>query len=174
MNSLSWQIIGYHTGSEIHQCHEMGVETMVAVPALSTEAPDPAYDLEQFIYNKDTDTYQYPEGNLLHTNGSWYNKENDYRIKQYINPPEIRFPGILELLFIKKYILSIFLKYFVTLSYQRKVREVFRRTLVINNQFVNKITSCSSRCTKNHWIFRKFFKYLPVIKDSRFTKEPTE
>jgi len=64
----------------------MGVETMVAVPALSTEAPDPACNLEQFIYHKDTDTYQCPEGNLLHTNGSWYHKENDYRIKQYKTP----------------------------------------------------------------------------------------
>jgi hypothetical protein len=61
----------------------MGIETLVAVPALSTQAPNPAFNLEQFIYHKETDTYQCPRGNLLHTNGSWYNKEDEYRIKQY-------------------------------------------------------------------------------------------
>jgi hypothetical protein len=59
----------------------MGIETLVAVPALSTQAPNPAYNLEQFIYHKETDTYQCPRGNLLHTNGSWYNKEDEYGIK---------------------------------------------------------------------------------------------
>jgi len=48
---------GYHTGSEISRCHEMGVETMVAIPALSTQAVDPAYNVDQFIYHKETDTY---------------------------------------------------------------------------------------------------------------------
>ena len=74
---------GYHTGSEINQCHEMGVETMVAVPALSTEAPDPSFNLDQFVYNKENDTYQCPVGNILHTNGSWYDKGRDHKIKQY-------------------------------------------------------------------------------------------
>lgn len=74
---------GYHTGSEISQCHEMGVETMVSVPALSTEAPDPDYNVDQFIYNKESDTYQCPRGNILNTNGSWYLKGYDHRIKQY-------------------------------------------------------------------------------------------
>lgn len=70
----------------ISQCHEMGVETMVAVPALSTQAPDPAYNVDQFIYHKETDSYQCPQGNILHTYGSWYNKGYDHRIKQYKTP----------------------------------------------------------------------------------------
>jgi transposase len=74
---------GYHTGSEISRCHEMGIETLVAVPSLSTQAPDPAYNLEQFIYQMDTDTYQCPQGNSLFTNGSWYNKGYDHKVKQY-------------------------------------------------------------------------------------------
>jgi transposase len=74
---------GYHTGSEINQCHEMGVETMVAIPALSTQATDPAYNVDQFIYHQETDTYQCPQGNILYTNGSLYDKEGGYRIKQY-------------------------------------------------------------------------------------------
>ena len=74
---------GYHTGSEISRCHEMGIETMVAIPALSTQAPDPAYNVEQFIYHQETDTYHCPQGNSLYTNGNWYNKGYDYKVKQY-------------------------------------------------------------------------------------------
>jgi transposase len=74
---------GYHTGSEINRCHEMGIETLVAVPSLSTQAPDPAYNLEQFIYKTDTDTYQCPQWNFLYTNGSWYNKGGDHKVRQY-------------------------------------------------------------------------------------------
>jgi transposase len=74
---------GYHTGSEINRCHEMGIETLVAVPSLSTQAPDPTYNLEQFIYQMDTDTYQCPQGNSLFTNGSWYNKGYDHKVRQY-------------------------------------------------------------------------------------------
>jgi hypothetical protein len=74
---------GYHTGSEINRCHEMGIETLVAVPSLSTQAPDAAYNLEQFIYKTDTDTYRCPQGNFLYTNGSWYNKGGDHKVRQY-------------------------------------------------------------------------------------------
>ncbi len=58
-------------------------ETMVAIPALSTQAPDPAYNVDQFIYNKETDTYQCPQKNILYTNGTWYNKGYDHKVKQY-------------------------------------------------------------------------------------------
>jgi transposase len=74
---------GYHTGSEINRCHEMGIETLVAVPSLSTQAPYPAYNLEQFIYHMETDTYKCPQGNFLYTNGSWYNKGGDHKVRQY-------------------------------------------------------------------------------------------
>ena len=74
---------GYHTGSEISRCHEMGIETMVAVPSLSTQAPDPAFNVDQFIYHPESDTYKCPQGNSLYTNGTWYNKGHDYKVKQY-------------------------------------------------------------------------------------------
>ena len=74
---------GYHTGSEISRCHEMGIDTMVAIPSLSTQAPDPKYNVEQFIYHKDRDAYQCPQGNFLYTNGSWYNKGHDHKVKQF-------------------------------------------------------------------------------------------
>ena len=74
---------GYHTGSEINRCHEMGIETLVAVPSLSTQAPDPAYNLEQFAYQENTDNYKCPQGNILYTNGSWYNNRGDHKVKHY-------------------------------------------------------------------------------------------
>ena len=74
---------GYHTGSEISRCHHMGIETLVAVPSLSTQAPDPAYNVDQFNFNTDTNTYQCPQGNVLYTNGSWYDKGGDHKVRQF-------------------------------------------------------------------------------------------
>lgn len=74
---------GYHTGSEISRCHEMNIETLVAVPSLSTQAPDPAYNVDQFLYSAEANTYQCPQGNILYTNGSWYDKGGDHKIRQY-------------------------------------------------------------------------------------------
>ena len=74
---------GYHTGSEINRCHEIGVETLVAVPSLFTHAPDPSYDVEQFMYREENNTYKCPQGNILYTNGTWYNKGSDHKVRQY-------------------------------------------------------------------------------------------
>jgi hypothetical protein len=46
----------------------------MAIPSLSTKAPDPVYNLEQFICQMETGTHKCPQGNFLYTNGSWYNK----------------------------------------------------------------------------------------------------
>jgi hypothetical protein len=45
---------GYHTGEEIRKCHEAGVETLVAIPKtpVSSQATDPSYNQDQFLYNK--------------------------------------------------------------------------------------------------------------------------
>jgi len=61
----------------------MGIETMVAVPSLSTQAPDPDYNVDQFIYHKETDTNKCPQGNFLYSNGNWYHKGYDYKVKQF-------------------------------------------------------------------------------------------
>jgi hypothetical protein len=58
-------------------------EKTVASPALSTQDSDPAYNVDQFIYHKETDTYQCPQGNILYTNGSLYDRGGDHRVKQY-------------------------------------------------------------------------------------------
>ena len=68
---------GYHTGSEIKTAILLGVEPIVAIPAVSSAgmAPDPAYNVSEFAYDPTTHSYTCPQGHQLTTNGSWYNKE---------------------------------------------------------------------------------------------------
>jgi transposase len=65
---------GFHTGSELKTAHELGVETIVAVPGVrsTSQAPDHGYNYEHFRYDKGADTYTCPQGQILTTNGSWY------------------------------------------------------------------------------------------------------
>jgi hypothetical protein len=65
---------GFHTGSELKTAQDLGIETIVAVPAVSStsQAPNHDYNYEHFIYNKEADTYTCPQGQVLRTNGSWY------------------------------------------------------------------------------------------------------
>ena len=77
---------GYHTGSEFAYAHAHGVEVMVAIPDVASHAPDTAFDVEHFNYDKQTDCYTCPAGKLLTTNGKWYNKnrgKSSNKIKQY-------------------------------------------------------------------------------------------
>ena len=48
---------GYHTGSEFYIAGQLGIQTLVAVPAIgrSSQAPNPKYNAENFIYNKPND-----------------------------------------------------------------------------------------------------------------------
>lgn len=75
---------GYHTGSELEIGQKLGIETLVAIPDApgNNHAPEPQYDVEQFLYNEGKDTYICPEGAELTTNGSWYEKKG-LRFKQY-------------------------------------------------------------------------------------------
>lgn len=75
---------GYHTGSEFHIADSLGIDTLVAIPAIGrkSQAPDPKYNAENFIYNPDDDAYTCPQGNTLYSNGSWY-KARNYTFKQY-------------------------------------------------------------------------------------------
>ncbi len=76
---------GYHTGEEIRKCHEAGVETMVAIPKtpVSSQAPDPAYNQPEFMYDKENDCYFCPQGQKLTSSGTWY-QHHPYRTKQYL------------------------------------------------------------------------------------------
>jgi len=75
---------GYHTGSEFKTAHDLGIDTLVAIPAIGrkSQAPDPAYNVEHFKYDKASDSYQCPQGHELKSNGNWY-KARNYKFKQY-------------------------------------------------------------------------------------------
>jgi transposase len=80
---------GFHTGSELKTAQDLGIETIVAIPAVpsTSQAPNHEYNYEYFIHDKEADTYTCPQGEVLRTNGTWY-KEHDKRgnlmvFKQY-------------------------------------------------------------------------------------------
>ena len=75
---------GYHTGEEIRKCHEAGIETLVAIPKtpVSSQAPDPAYNQDQFHYDKENDYYLCPQSQKLTSTGTWY-QHHPYKTKQY-------------------------------------------------------------------------------------------
>jgi len=77
---------GYHTGTEFDYAHKHGVEVIVAVPDVASHAPDIAFDVQHFNYNKELDQYTCPANELLTTNGRWYNKASGKtmnRVKHY-------------------------------------------------------------------------------------------
>ena len=73
---------GYYTAEEIHKTQKLGVTTHICVPNPAAHAPDKAYNVSQFKYNKEQDNYTCPAGQTLQTNGSWYQKKS-YQVKQY-------------------------------------------------------------------------------------------
>ncbi|MFW5851149.1 MAG: IS1182 family transposase [Bacteroidota bacterium] len=76
---------GYHTGTEFHIADQLGIEVMVAVPAIprSSEAPNPAYNVEHFIYNEEENTFTCPQGEVLRTNGTWHTAKSGNRFQQF-------------------------------------------------------------------------------------------
>ena len=67
---------GYHTGSEFDYADRLGIEVLVAVPEVAAHAPNPDFDVEHFVYDKQNDCFTCPAKQVLTTNGNWYNKAN--------------------------------------------------------------------------------------------------
>jgi hypothetical protein len=76
---------GYHTGTGSNIADGLGVRVMVAIPAMpkSSQAPDPEYNVENFIFNETENTYTCPQGHLLATNGTWHKTSNGSSFQQY-------------------------------------------------------------------------------------------
>lgn len=77
---------GYHTGTEFDYAHKHGITVIVAVPEVASHAPDVAFDVANFNYNKELDLYSCPAQKQLTTNGKWYFKKHGKttnRIKHY-------------------------------------------------------------------------------------------
>ena len=77
---------GYHTGTEFAYANKHQIQVIVAAPDVASHAPDLAFDVERFQYDKENDQYTCPQGKTLTTNGRWYNKKHGKtlnRIKHY-------------------------------------------------------------------------------------------
>ena len=83
---------GYHTGSEFKKAYELNIETLVAIPDISSAsmAPDPRYNVSEFIYNPQLHTYTCPEGKTLITNGTWYRKDRNKKGTKYTAPIQVQ------------------------------------------------------------------------------------
>lgn len=73
---------GYHTGSEFKKAAELGVEVLVAIPTVAANAPNHAYNVENFEYNSEGDFYICPQGKELHTTGTLHEAKT-YKFKRY-------------------------------------------------------------------------------------------
>lgn len=79
---------GYHTGSEFKKAYELNIETLVAIPDISSAsmAPDPRYNVSEFFYDQKLHTYMCPERHTLTTNGTWYRKDRNGPGRKYTAP----------------------------------------------------------------------------------------
>jgi len=73
---------GYHTGSEFKMAHDLKINTLVAVPGQTFQAPDPGYNAENFTYIPEGDYYLCPQNQQLTTTGKRH-KAEAYYFKRY-------------------------------------------------------------------------------------------
>jgi hypothetical protein len=73
---------GYHTGSEFKIAHDLRIDTLVAIPSQAVQAPDPAYNAENFTYSPEGDYYICPQNRHLTTTGERH-KAAAYFFKRY-------------------------------------------------------------------------------------------
>lgn len=79
---------GYHTGTEFAKVAKLGVDVMVAIPAIpkNSQAPDPAFNLEHFKFDAQKHTYTCPMGQSLTTNGKWHKASNSSDFQLFRTP----------------------------------------------------------------------------------------
>lgn len=84
---------GYHTGVQLKECDDNGIETYVSPRDPSPQA-EGLYPYTMFRYNKEADCYTCPAGSTLTTHGRWYRhsesrktrKSMVYYFKRYSTP----------------------------------------------------------------------------------------
>jgi len=69
---------GYHTGEQLEQCHKNDITTYVSPKAPATKDIG-LYPITSFVYDKDQDCYICPQGNAMHTNGTWHRHSDNRR-----------------------------------------------------------------------------------------------
>lgn len=82
---------GYHNGRELQTCKDNNITTICAQQEIvnsNEKGTTPEYLVTNFIYNKEQDTYTCPQGETLHTTGTWHKKmsANSYNFKKYRTP----------------------------------------------------------------------------------------
>ncbi len=73
---------GYHTGSEFDMADKLGIKTIVAIPGVAAQAPDPAYNVEHFKYDNLDDCYICPRGHRMIITGKLHQAKT-YQFKRY-------------------------------------------------------------------------------------------
>ena len=91
---------GYHTGSELKIAQEIGINAIVAIPDISSGAPNEKYNMSNFRYDVENNTYTCPENQTLTTNGTWYTRNqgkhrtnirvNHYKTKSCKTCPKLK------------------------------------------------------------------------------------
>ncbi len=83
---------GYHNGKQIEICKQANITAIVAQPEQgksNEKGTTKDYLVARFQYDKTTDTYTCPQGEILKTTGSWHKKTTDrdsYNFKKYRTP----------------------------------------------------------------------------------------
>jgi hypothetical protein len=72
---------GYHTGEELEQCQRNDITTFVSPRATSTKDVG-LYPITSFVYDKELNVYTCPQGNAMHTNGTWHEHSDMRRIRK--------------------------------------------------------------------------------------------
>jgi transposase len=83
---------GYHTGEELEKCKKNDITTYVSPKAPSTKDIG-LYPISSCIYHKEQNIYICPQGNAMHTNGTWHQHSDNrrsgkgaYRFQRYNTP----------------------------------------------------------------------------------------
>ena len=74
---------GYHQGKSLEKCHQNNIETCVAPIEYAPAADKNKFRKEDFIYQKESDTYLCPNNQPLTTNNTEYTKKNPKGETQY-------------------------------------------------------------------------------------------
>jgi transposase len=86
---------GYHNGVELQAVQNMGVTSLVAIPAppSTSQAPDPAYNMLEFTWDQQSYTYTCPKGQPLTTTGHWHKKKRAGRINEVTRMQQFKTPA---------------------------------------------------------------------------------
>ena len=83
---------GYHNGRELDRCMKAGITTICAQQEIvnsNNKGTTEAYLVTKFKYNNKTDSYTCPQGQELHTSGTWHKKSRErdsHLYKKYRTP----------------------------------------------------------------------------------------